>query len=82
MKKRLFLLTAIIMICVVAGCSKESGNDKNSNQTTEKTTKKREKVMVDELRIPNGEREVYGKLYYPETEGKYPAIILCNGYNG
>jgi len=70
------------MICVVAGCSKESGNDKNSNQTTEKTTKKREKVMVDELRIPNGEREVYGKLYYPETEGKYPAIIMCHGYNG
>ena len=25
---------------------------------------------------------IFGKLYAPKKEGKYPAIILCHGYNG
>ena len=25
---------------------------------------------------------IFGKLYAPKKEGKYPAIIMCHGYNG
>jgi hypothetical protein len=28
------------------------------------------------------ENDIYGKLYAPKEEGKYPAIILSHGYNG
>jgi len=39
-------------------------------------------TVTTELKITNGNREIYGKLYMPKKEGKYPAIILCHGYNG
>ncbi len=39
-------------------------------------------VAVEELSIPNGENTIYSKIYKPDAEGQYPAIILCHGYNG
>ena len=39
-------------------------------------------ITLDEVRIPNGERTVYGKIYGPKTEGRHPAVILSHGYNG
>ncbi len=39
-------------------------------------------IKVEELRISNGENTIYGKLYRPTAEGKYPAVILSHGYNG
>ena len=39
-------------------------------------------TVTTELKITNGNREIYGKLYMPKKEGRYPAIILCHGYNG
>ena len=39
-------------------------------------------VSVEELIIKNGDKDVYGKIYKPKGEGKYPAIILSHGYNG
>lgn len=38
--------------------------------------------MVKELIIKENNKEIYGKIYSPEKEGKYPAIILSHGYNG
>lgn len=32
--------------------------------------------------INSGENTVYGELFYPEGEGKFPAVILSHGYNG
>lgn len=37
---------------------------------------------VRELKIKNGENEIYGRLYSPETNEKSPAVILSHGYNG
>ena len=39
-------------------------------------------VLTEELVITGGEKEIYGKVYYPKAEGKYPAVILSHGYNG
>lgn len=38
--------------------------------------------MVKELIIKENNKEIYGKIYYPEKEGKYPAVVLSHGYNG
>lgn len=37
---------------------------------------------MEEIYIKNGDREVYGKLYRPDREGTFPAVILSHGYNG
>jgi len=39
-------------------------------------------VVMEELIITEGEKEIYGKLYRPKEEGSYPAVILSHGYNG
>ena len=39
-------------------------------------------VKVEELIIKNGDKDVYGKIYFPKGEGKHPAVILSHGYNG
>ena len=39
-------------------------------------------VVVEELIITEGEKEIYGKIYKPQGEGKYPTIIMSHGYNG
>lgn len=38
--------------------------------------------MTEELIIKNGEKSIYGKIYRPEGDGKFPAVILSHGYNG
>ena len=35
-----------------------------------------------EYKIPHGENIIYGKLYRPAREGKFPAIVISHGYNG
>lgn len=42
----------------------------------------KEKIVIKELVIEDNDKKIYGKVYYPEKEGKYPAIILSHGYNG
>jgi len=39
-------------------------------------------VVNEKLIITEGEKEIYGKIYRPEEEGVYPAVILSHGYNG
>lgn len=39
-------------------------------------------VKAVDVHIPDGDNTVYGKIYMPEQDGKYPAIIMCHGYNG
>ena len=39
-------------------------------------------VVVEALIINNNEDKIYGKLYAPQKEGKYPAVILSHGFNG
>lgn len=53
---------------------------KEAEQSTE--AEKTYQVKVEELKIANGENTIYGKIYYPDAEGKFPAIIMSHGYNG
>lgn len=39
-------------------------------------------MKTEDASIPDGTSTVYGKIYMPEKTGKYPAIIMCHGYNG
>lgn len=39
-------------------------------------------MHIQELNITNGKNTIYGKLFLPSAEGKYPVIILSHGYNG
>lgn len=67
------------------------GKNKKSTQTWVKIKVNEKKkvpmpepapVKVSEIKVPDGSSTVYGKLYTPEKEGIYPAIIMCHGYNG
>lgn len=58
----------------------DSENESNSSSNEEQVTIPTPKV--EDLTIQDGENEIYGKLYTPEEEGIYPAIILSHGYNG
>lgn len=39
-------------------------------------------VKTVDVSIPDGSSTIYGKIYMPEQDGNYPAIIMCHGYNG
>ena len=39
-------------------------------------------LVIDELIITTDNKTIYGKIYMPQEEGKYPAVILSHGYNG
>lgn len=39
-------------------------------------------MIQSEYLVRHGENTIYGTLYLPEGEGKFPAIILSHGYNG
>lgn len=55
-------------------------NPANDNQPTETYPGgSTEAYIVD---AGNGGNKVYCKIYTPEKEGKYPAIIMCHGLNG
>lgn len=48
----------------------------------ENDTTKKEEIRMEEIYIKNGDREVYGKMYRPDRDGTFPAVILSHGYNG
>ena len=55
---------------------------KPDSTTPAETNADKEDIMVKELIIKENNKEIYGKIYYPKKEGKYPAVILSHGYNG
>lgn len=50
--------------------------------TCQVVIEKEPEISIEDLYIKNGENNIYGKIYRPEGEGKFPAIILSHGYNG
>lgn len=38
--------------------------------------------MKKEISIRNRNRSIFAVIYYPEKEGKGPAVIMSHGYNG
>ncbi len=59
---------------------KEKASPENKTQT--QTPSVSYNVKVTEIEIADGTSKVYGKLYTPDKEGVYPAIIMSHGYNG
>ncbi len=87
MKKRNLFCVAMLSLMMMTACEKnETVKDENESVTTEAVKQdNKEKapvIQVEELIIKNGENDVFGKIFYPTTEGKHPAIIMCHGYNG
>jgi len=39
-------------------------------------------ITVKDYVVPFGSEQIYGKIYTPQKEGVYPAVIMCHGYNG
>lgn len=65
--------------------AKTTDSATESADSSEKETSadaKTYEVKIEELKIPNGENTIYGKIYYPDAEGKFPAVIMSHGYNG
>ncbi len=65
--------------------SKPGSQNPPSNSNPPGTTDPTEttySVKIDDAYMPDGESTVYGKIYMPDKDGKYPAIIMCHGYNG
>lgn len=93
MKRAILILYTTLILSVCLGCNSTNDTDSNpkgtttttnTNTTTQTTDNKQEeyKVMTEELIIKNGEKDIYGKIYRPEGNGKFPAVILSHGYNG
>ena len=69
-----------------------NGKDKKSKKTWVKIKVKKASpskpepepvpLKISDINVKDGSSNVFGKLYAPEKEGVYPAIIMCHGYNG
>lgn len=76
----------------MTGCASDASNDTETSQKTEESQKGEEvttteenktyEIVIEELIIKAEGKEIYGKIYKPKDEGKYPAVILSHGYNG
>lgn len=63
------------------GSGSDSSADSNPPADNTPATNTYSVKAVDAY-MPDGTNKVYGKIYMPEKEGTYPAIIMCHGYNG
>lgn len=84
MKKRsIFLIASCVMLaCSVPVFAEEGGTEMTSESTVIEANQEVSSIQTEEIRIPNGEKEIFGVLYKPETDGKCPVVILSHGYNG
>lgn len=58
---------------------KVSSNDKSDEISI--TVVEEYTISTKELEITDGSDHIYGKLYSPNQEGKWPTVILSHGYN-
>ncbi len=90
MKHRALRIAALLLL--LTGCAGQSVADTTAPEASvpettlsiqeEPTMPKEYRVTDRELTISHGDRTVYGKLYTPEGEGIFPAVIFSHGYNG
>lgn len=81
MKKR-FLCAIIMATAWLVGCSGGESAETKEETTMNSNENKTYEVKVEELIIKSEDKEIYGKIYMPDEEGEYPAVILSHGYNG
>lgn len=58
---------------------KVSSNDKSDEISI--TVVEKYDISTKDLEITDGNDHIYGKLYSPNQEGKWPTVILSHGYN-
>ncbi len=65
---------------------KASTDAEQSNESTEmedpEPTPIPNPITIKDHIIEYDSNKIYGKIYTPEKEGVYPAVIMCHGYNG
>ncbi len=62
---------------------KVMGNSSAANSSNDpEPTPTPDPITVKEHIIEYGSNKIYGKIYTPQKEGVYPAVIMCHGYNG
>lgn len=59
-----------------------NGNDTPEPTETPIPTPTPNPITIKDLTIEYDTNKIYGRIYSPEKEGKYPAVILSHGYNG
>ncbi len=84
MKKKLLMLCALMLVLLTACSNVPAAPTASTQESTEgePTMPKEYKVSVSDLSIAKGDRTVYGKIYTPQGEGKFPVILFSHGYNG
>lgn len=83
MRKYTFMFSIVILCSILLnGCAGDVP-EKECEETmcTTETTIVPE-PRTEELIIQSGEKEIYGKIFYPGTSEQCPAVILSHGYNG
>lgn len=81
---KLIKLTAFFLIALFTGCTSQSVTRDNVHVQSDKK-ENQGKVTMKEINIPNKDVEngvIFGQLFLPEGEGKFPLIITSHGYNG
>ncbi len=54
----------------------------NTSTKMEDSGKNTPPVIMKDVTVEDGSDKIYGRIYTPAMEGKYPAVILSHGYNG
>lgn len=85
--KRFVTLIAAILACgmLLTACSGSASVDEPEEvpeETMITTTQPAAKPYIEDLNVENGDRQIYGKIYYPGGTEKCPAVIMSHGYNG
>lgn len=61
--------------------SKEPTETEEPEPTVEPTPTP-DPITIKDYFIEYGSNKIYGRMYTPQKEGVYPAVIMCHGYNG
>ncbi len=88
MKKRLFsfIVTIVAVAGLLAGCAE--GEDEMKNRKLRELPAgftyeiERKLYSVEYTDSENIKISLYGELYAPKAEGRFPAVILSHGFNG
>ncbi len=87
MKKRLWVLGAALVLALAGLCTGCKGDDMKNRVLRELPEEFRYETeyqnhLVDYTDSEGNEITLFGRLCAPLEEGKYPAVILCHGFNG
>ena len=81
-KVPVLLLAAVTAAAILTGCG-SAAQPVPTPAPTQTVKETPQPVRVEETTFPNGEKELYAKIYRPaEEKDKYPAVIISHGFAG